>query len=92
MNIPRRHTHLLWNTFGLILYMGAQFWHLLDDDAPLWLVNSLVVLGIVCLVYGLSRQAIHRGYHFAWGLLGLTGVLGWVVVSLLPDRRAAHRT
>lgn len=81
----------LWNILGIALYMGARIWMRSASPPALWLGYSMVVLGVGCLVYGLSRMAVFKGYHHAWGILGLTGVLGLIVIALLPDRRAALR-
>jgi tetratricopeptide (TPR) repeat protein len=36
--------------------------------------------------YGLIHFARAKGYHWAWGFLGLLSFVGWIILVCLPDR------
>jgi hypothetical protein len=55
--------------------------------AGLWLVVS--VLGTILLIYGLCLYAKSKGYHPAFGLLGLLSILGIIILAVLPDKLKA---
>ncbi|MEW6352155.1 MAG: hypothetical protein AB1646_24140 [Thermodesulfobacteriota bacterium] len=51
-------------------------------------VAGLCVLlaGTALLVWGCRHEATRRGYHGAWGLLGIANMLGLMVLLLFPEK------
>jgi hypothetical protein len=46
-------------------------------------------LGLLPFIYGLCCYAKGKGYHGAWGLLGLLTIIGLIILVCFPDR---HKT
>ncbi|MGH2750762.1 MAG: hypothetical protein ACRDK3_07805 [Actinomycetota bacterium] len=47
----------------------------------------LVAGGLAVFVWGCAMYMQGKGYHSAWGLLGLLSVIGLIVLVLLRDRQ-----
>jgi len=47
------------------------------------------ISGFSLLVYAYStiQFTLSKGYHWAWSLIGMFGILGWFILSLLPIKR-----
>jgi hypothetical protein len=52
--------------------------------------NSLalpfLIVGAVLFIWGCWSFAVGKGYHAAWGLLGLLSIIGLIILVLFPDR------
>ncbi len=42
-------------------------------------------------IYGLCCYAKGKGYHWAWGLLGLLNIIGLIILISFPDRYKSIR-
>jgi hypothetical protein len=49
-------------------------------------MNAVGGLGIIPFVYGLCCYAKGKGYHGAWGLVGLLTIIGLIILVCFPDR------
>ncbi len=68
------------NVIGFLLLSAAD---------PVRLLGPIViVLSIVALVWGCANYAEAKGYTKWLGALGVAGLLGLVVLALLPDRHS----
>lgn len=54
-------------------------------------VGMLPAAGYILLIWGCRAWAKGKGYHGAWGLLGLMHVFGPIVVACFPDRFRSDR-
>lgn len=70
---------------GLLLAGGGLALAWLPEHAGLALL--LLVSGFPVLVWGCGQYATAKGHSNSWGLLGLTHVLGVLLLALLPDKR-----
>jgi hypothetical protein len=50
------------------------------------LAASALFLGLALYCAGLGAYARHKGWHPAWGLLGLSCLLGLIVLRAMPKR------
>lgn len=58
-------------------------------------LSELIQLGtaisgfsLLVYVYSTIQFTLSKGYHWAWSIIGLFGILGWFVLSLLPIKRS----
>jgi hypothetical protein len=42
------------------------------------------VVGGLLMVFGLAQYARRKGRHWAWGLLGMANIVGWVILYFVP--------
>lgn len=54
--------------------------------APNKALDIIFVLPMFLFIYGLCCYAKGKGYHGAWGLLGLFTLIGLIILVCLPDR------
>lgn len=79
---------LAWGVPGLLVQIAGV---ILRDTAAT--VGSLVLgwtvllIGAAMLIVGLAYYAKAKGYHPAWGLLGLLSLIGFIVLGVMPDRQ-----
>ncbi len=67
---------------GLLVSIGATF--LLPAGALLAIAR---LIGYVLVIVGCVFYAKGKGYHGAWGLLGMLSLLGLLVLICFPDKR-----
>jgi hypothetical protein len=48
---------------------------------------AITLVGTVLLITGLCYYARAKGYHMAFGALGLLSCVGLVILAVLPDQR-----
>lgn len=66
----------------------------MGDSLPQWLltVSSIVSTpSAIVVVVGLCYFARGKGYHPAWGLLGIASFLGMGILCLFPDKTKNHK-
>ncbi len=75
---------------GLLLFAGAT----LSDafHAPLPLIVGLHALCLTVSIFGCANYARGKGFSPLFGLAALIPPLGFVLVSILPDRRKQEPT
>lgn len=77
---------------GFLLILGSIFVPLLVDEmrlpAEVGLIAALAVrlVGIVLWIWGLRHYAMSKGYHPAWGFLGLLSIIGLLILVVLPNK------
>ena len=71
---------------GLLMQIGGNV--LMGSGTGLASVMGLLLLlgGLGVFVWGTISYAIGKGHHGAWGLLGITSILGLICLMLLADR------
>ena len=59
-----------------------------QSDNPLILILGLLFLiaGLVLFIWGCWNYAKGKGYHGAWGLLGLLSCIGLIILVFFPDK------
>lgn len=68
------------------LYIGL---FIMNPKLALSYVGTAVgILGNIAFVWGCCMYASGKGYHAAWGVLGLANMFGLVVLVFFPDRHA----
>jgi hypothetical protein len=74
---------------GLIVSIAGRL--LMKSEEPsLVLLGALAAIaGTVVFIWGCWHYALGKGYHGAWGLLGLFSFVGLIVLVLFPDRHKA---
>ena len=48
-------------------------------------------IGSLLVCFGLNMRLTEKGYAAGWSLLGFLSLIGWAVVSALPERREGPR-
>ncbi len=77
---------------GFVMLVGSRFLGPFAVDAGLppelamGILIVLLVVGLVLWIWGLRHYAMSKGYHAAWGFLGLLSILGLLILALLPNR------
>ena len=60
---------------------------LISSEGPGALLGVLLVLGgAVSFVWGCWSYAVGKGYHGAWGFLGLLSIIGLIILACFPDK------
>ena len=67
---------------GIILQMAGR--SLLNSGSMLGLLLSFA--GSICFIWGCCNYAQGKGYHWAFGFLGLLSCIGLLVLVVLPDK------
>lgn len=93
MRMPKRNRANA--NMGVGLGMALQFAGLFllmsgDSRAPLGLV--LLLAGVPVLIWGCMEYAAGKGYAKWIGIAGAAGILGPVILIVLPDRSTESRT
>lgn len=83
MDAKLNRTSLLIGAPGLILQVIG---HSIRVGGNEGLGLTIALIGGVLLIVGLSFYARAKGYHGAWGLLGLLSCLGLLILALMPDK------
>lgn len=83
MDANLNRTSLLIGVPGIILQFVGVFMRGGGNDG---LALTIQLVGTVLLIVGLSFYARAKGYHGAWGLLGLLSCLGLLILGLMPDK------
>jgi hypothetical protein len=75
---------------GLLLYFGcgalSRAARASGDETLAMIALFGILLAIALYGGGLAFSAMYKGQHPAWGLLGLTCIIGLIIIALLPDR------
>lgn len=86
MNIKFDRQSLIWVVFGTIGQIaGFIIAKTFNEHALLALL--IFIIGTIILVIGLGIYAKKRGYYPFLGLLGLAGVLGYLILGLLTEKK-----
>ncbi len=48
--------------------------------------SAMILAGAVLLIWGLWNYSKGKGYHGAWGFLGLLAIFGLIALALFPDK------
>jgi nicotinamide riboside transporter PnuC len=51
----------------------------------------LVLAGLAIFIWGCAMYMQGKGYHPAWGLLGLLSVIGLIILAVLRDRHPEEK-
>lgn len=79
---------LAWGVPGLLVQVVGVILRNTSGTESLPILGELVLLlGAVMLIVGLAYYAKGKGYHPAWGLLGLLSLIGFIVLGVMPDRQ-----
>lgn len=81
-------------TFGIpgiiVQIIGNVLVRTQEGNTMMVLLGAVVALaGTVLLIVGLSFYARGKGYHPAFGLLGLLSCLGLIILAVMPDKNKA---
>jgi hypothetical protein len=57
-----------------------------SKEAATALGGTIGPLSSLLLIYGFCCYAKGKGYHGAWGLLGLLTIIGLIILVCFPDR------
>ncbi len=79
----RERNALLGTISGLIIQFSIQ---LADFPSPFtfyW--YPLMLTGIGAFIWGCCNFTEYKGYHFSWGVLGGAGLMGALMLSMLPE-------
>lgn len=91
----------LFTILGLIvLWVGPVFGHVIGQDLGIQGLGIIIgQAGAVLLIIGCYYLAKGKGYHGAWGLLGipsllgfLPGLIGLIVLTCMRDKYKAQAT
>ncbi|MFZ5867187.1 MAG: hypothetical protein ACOYXY_14980 [Thermodesulfobacteriota bacterium] len=78
---------------GVVLSIASA---ILMQPGAHFVMNQLgilcLVVGTILFVWGCWSYAQGKGYHGAWGLLGLLSCVGLVILVLFPDRHKEPKT
>lgn len=72
-------------------YVGYVFAHIPLRGAPSLIVGIAGLLGTIALGIGFGLYARGKGHSWAWSFLALIGLLGLVILLLVPDKAASER-
>ncbi len=84
----RNYTRML--VAGMVLGLHIQIVGLfvaMRVDHPVTGI-SIMLAGTALLIWGCRHEARRRGYHGAWGLLGIANMLGLMVLLLFPEKKS----
>jgi hypothetical protein len=90
-----RYVTIGWLMYGQVgfWFLTLDFWavrHLHNDGA--WIVaGGMGLAATIFLGWLFARTAREKGYSMLWGVMGLFGFLGWVVIFLLLPDRSSQR-
>jgi len=74
--------------FGIIAQIiGFYLSYYAHIGIILWTAAILIWGGILLMMWGLWNYSKGKGYHGAWGLLGLLSIPGLIILALFPDRK-----
>jgi hypothetical protein len=79
------HSGLLAQSAGAFVMAAVQR----PDILAFWLGVALFILAFPVLVVGCTRRAQSKGHSPAYGLLGLLGFVGVLLLAFVPDRNRA---
>lgn len=65
--------------------------YLVHVGIVLWFSAILIYGGFLLFIWGLWNYAKGKGYHGAWGLLGLLSVFGFMILALFPDKKKSEK-
>ena len=51
-----------------------------------WVGIAIFSLGEIAFIWGCCMYASGKGYHPAWGLLGLGSIVGLFILAVFPDK------
>ena len=68
---------------GIVLQMGGVAF---ETERLPYLRGAAALAGTLLLIVGLALYAQAKGRHPAWGVFGLAGILGLLVLACLKDR------
>ena len=72
---------------GLVInIIGSILSRQIENPAISILGSLLLIVGSVIFIWGCWNYAKGKGYHGAWGLLGLLSCIGLVILVLFPDK------
>lgn len=81
-----------WGAPGMVLhYVGYFFGHIPLRGAPALIVGIAGLLGTIALGIGFGLYARGKKRSWGWSFLALIGLLGLVILLLLPDKAASER-
>ena len=77
--------------FGILLtFLGAGFASAAEGDpqatGPALFALGAILVGLALFVWGCCASAAGKGYPWAIGFVGLSGLIGLIVLAFLPDR------
>ncbi|MEJ2061448.1 MAG: hypothetical protein P8Y64_13340 [Gammaproteobacteria bacterium] len=73
---------------GIVLQVFGRYLQMQGSGMSA-LGSLMLLMGIGVFLWGCWNYAQGKGYHGAWGLLGLFSLLGLIILAVLPDR---HKT
>ena len=56
-----------------------------------YILEDILILSMLPFIYGLCCYAKGKGYHGAWGLLGLLTIIGIIILVCFPDRHKSTK-
>ncbi|MFH1368822.1 MAG: hypothetical protein ABII64_06830 [Elusimicrobiota bacterium] len=86
VNITIILAFLMW---PVILAAMSLFPVILEE---IWLLGVLLLVALIIFIAGCCFYAQGKGYHPAFGLLGLMYIFGFVILALLPDKHKGEDT
>lgn len=92
---PIKRKKFLWEStlvIGLIFQEVYQLFREKVDISILPLLVGLAILGTVLIIVGCWKYIETKGYHGAFGLLGLLSIIGVAIIFLLPDKTKKVQT
>ena len=77
---------------GIIISLVCAFLITLEnEEVANDLGGAIYPLSPLFFIYGLCCYAKGKGYHGAWGLLGLFTLVGLIILACFPDRHKSIR-
>ncbi len=83
MSTKDNHTSLAFGVTGLLLQVTGYV--LLHDDKFVLVGLGIILLGAALLCIGFGFYAKAKGHNPAWGIVGMFGLIGLIILALLPD-------
>jgi hypothetical protein len=74
---------------GLVVSIVGRILMASGEPAVALLGLLVALAGTVVFIWGCWHYAMGKGYHGAWGLLGLLSFIGLIILVLFPDRHRA---
>ena len=72
--------------FGILFQGISKIAPLIGGDWGVIISLSSLLFGIGLFTWGCMSYMKGKGYHGAWGLLGLLSIIGLIILVLFPDR------
>ena len=72
---------------GLVLQIVGRLLQGSGSEAMASLGTVLVLGGLAFFIWGCAMYMQGKGYHPAWGLLGLLSVIGLILLAVMRDRQ-----